>query len=399
MNYHRFFAALFAVFAIASQGGAQTSVSVAQRSSQLNKLLDQEWQWQMRDHPAGATRYGDYRYNNRWGDFSVAHEAKSTEIEKRFLARFEAIDTTGFSEQDRLDRELMVRWLKNQIEGYRLKAWEMPVNQFMGLQMELANFATQVPADSVQHYEDWITRLNSLPTVIDQLIGVLRQGEKDKLMPPKFLLEQVAAQCRSLAKIPGMQNPFAKPLAKFPKTIAPADQQRLRAAMVAAVDTNVRPAYRKLADFIATDYAPAGRTEAGIWALPNGRALYRYSVRTRASTNMSPDQIYNLGIAQVAKVEKEQTAIVRKLGFQNLKAFRESLKTNPKLYATSREEILDLFRKYVAQMRPDLPELFGTLLPKAASRCFQYRDSRKREPTLPNTIRALPTGRGPELST
>lgn len=231
--------------------------------------------------------------------------------------------------------------------------------------MAMANLANLVPADSVKHYQDWIARLNAVPTVIDQIIGVLRQGEKDKLMPPKFLLEQVVVQCRSLAKVPGMQNPFAKPLAKFPKTILPAEQQRLRAAMIAAVNTKVRPAYRKLADFIATDYAPAGRTEAGIWALPNGKALYRYLVRTRASTEMSPDQIHQLGLDQVAKIEKEEAVIARKLGFQDLKSFRESLKTDPKLYPTSREEILDLFRKYVAQMRPELPKLFGTLLPKA----------------------------------
>lgn len=143
MNNHRFFTAatllalvaatLSAIVVLGLRAEAQTSASVGQRSSQLNKLLDQEWQWRMRDRPELATAFGDYRYNNRWSEVSVAHEAKRAEVEKRFLARFESIDTTGLSERDRLNQELMAQWLKQQIEGYRLKAFEMPVNQFMGL--------------------------------------------------------------------------------------------------------------------------------------------------------------------------------------------------------------------------------------------------------------------------
>jgi uncharacterized protein (DUF885 family) len=126
----------------------------------------------------------------------------------------------------------------------------------------------------VKHYQDYIARLNAVPTMMEQVIDVLRQGEKDKLMPPRYLLEKVIVQCRSIAAPAGAKNAFAQPLAKFPATISAADQRQLQRAMVAAIDHKVRPAYVKLASFIETEYAPAGRTEAGIWSLPNGDARY-----------------------------------------------------------------------------------------------------------------------------
>jgi uncharacterized protein (DUF885 family) len=387
-------APLLSIFYMTTSVQAQTTPSLEQRRDALNKLLDEQWQYTMRESPEFATMVGDYRYNDRWSDMSLAHLAQQNEDAKKFLARFEAIDTSGFPEQDRLNKELMIRNLKDAIEGYELKTFEMPVDQMNGLHLQLAEFPATVPFDSLKHYEDYVTRLNAIPTAIDQIIEAMRQGETDGLMPPKYLLEKVLVQCGTIAEPGGAKNAFAQAALKFPGTLPAADQTRLRDAIVAAVDNKVRPAYLKLASFIRTDYAPKGRTEPGVWSLPNGDALYRYAIRTLTTTSMSADEIHRLGLEQVAEVEKQQTEIARKLGFKDLKSCRESLKTNPKVIPASREELLTLYRKYIAQMQPELPKLFG-LLPKAPVEVVAVEKFREAEAPQAEYMEGTPDGSRP----
>lgn len=373
---------------------AQSAASLEERRHSFSSLLDEQWQYTMHESPEFATVAGDYRYNDRWSDGSLAHIAQQAEDEKKFLARFEAIDSTGFPEQEQLSKELMVRGMKEDLEGYQLKTFEMPVDQFSGAQLQLAQLIAVIPFDSVKHYEDYIARLNALPQVLDRLIEVMQQGQKDKLMPPRYLLEKVVSQCRSIAAPAGAGNAFAQGLKQFPKDMQAADQKRLSAAIISAIDNKVRPAYLKLASFVETTYAPSGRTQEGIWSLPNGDALYRYFIRTQTTTNASPDQIHQLGLQQVAEIEQQQTAIAQKLGAKDLRSFRQSLKTDPKIVPTSREQILDLYRKYIAQMRPQLPKLFG-LLPKAPLEVVPVEQFREKEASAAQYIPGTPDGSRP----
>lgn len=386
--------ALAVMLIFPAQATSRASLSIQQRRDALKRLLDEQWQYTLREGPETATVFGDYRYNDRWSDISLRHQAQQNEEAKNFLVRFESIDATGFPEQEQLNLQLMIRQLKDQIEGYQLKIFEMPVDQFGGLQITLPALAATVPTDSTAHYEDYIARLNAIPTLIDQLIEVLIQGKKDKLMPPRILLEKVVVQCRSIAAVAGMQNAFVQPVANFPKTIPQATQARLRAALVQAVDTKVRPAYQKLARFIETEYVPAGQTKIGIWALPNGDAMYRYFIRTQTTTEKSPDEIYNLGIQQVREIEKEQTALALKLGGKDLKSFRQSLKTNPKLYPSSRERLLALYRKYITQMQAQLPKLFG-ILPKSSVEVVPVETFREKQVAAAEYLVGTPDGSRP----
>src|SRR5262249_18376197 len=158
-----------------------------------------------------ATILGDYRYNDKFSDFTIAHTLKQKSDAEAFVKRFEAIDTTGFAEQDRLNKELMLRQLDNGIKATDLKLYEMPVDQFNGVHLLLAQFVAAIPFDSTKHYEDYIARLNQVPGVLDKLIDVLKQGEQDKLMPPRFLLEKVVKQCQSIAEPAGEANAFGQP--------------------------------------------------------------------------------------------------------------------------------------------------------------------------------------------
>lgn len=327
----------------------------------LDTLLDEQWQGFLRDYPEQASFFGDYRYNSRWSDMSLSNAAKDEAKLQRLLKRFQAIDPHRLSDNGRLNRQLMMYWLQSDLKAYALKTHEMPLDQFNGVHLLLPILASAFPFNTTQQYDEYLVRLRAIPKLMDQVAGRARQGVKDGLVPPRYLLEKLVAQCNDLAAAAGADNVFAASLKKFPDAVPAADRERLTREIVTAVDNDVRPAYRKLARFIAEEYAPKGREQPGAWSLPNGDALYRYWIQLYASTTQSPEQIHALGLSEVARIEKAQAKIARDLGYADLKTMRERLRTDPKQHAHSREQILDLYRQYIAQMEPRLPELFGRL--------------------------------------
>ena len=344
-----------------TQGAAKPDV--ATRVAALNALLAEQWQHTLQNSPEFATILGDLRYNDRWSDASLAHAAAERKVTADFLRRFEAIDTTGFADTDKLNQQLMVRQLKSSLTSYDLKLHEMPLDQMSGVHLQLAGFVSSIPFNNTREYEDYLTRLKAVPKLFDQVTEVARQGLANRLMPPKYLLEKVVVQIASIGKPAGMDSVFAEPLKHFPKSVPATDQQRLREEILAAIEHDVRPAYAKLGEFVAKDYAPHGRSQPGVWDLPNGEAIYRFLVKETTTTDKTPAEIHAIGLAEVKRIEGEMTAIAKQRGYADLASFRKALQTDPKIHPTSREDILKRYRGFLAQMKPELPKLFG-LLPK-----------------------------------
>ena len=344
-----------------TQGAAKPDV--ATRVAALNALLAEQWQHTLQNSPEFATILGDLRYNDRWSDASLAHAAAERKVTADFLRRFEAIDTTGFADTDKLNQQLMVRQLKSSLTSYDLKLHEMPLDQMSGVHLQLAGFVSSIPFNNTREYEDYLTRLKAVPKLFDQVTEVARQGLANRLMPPKYLLEKVVVQIASIGKPAGMDSVFAEPLKHFPKSVSTTDQQRLREEILAAIEHDVRPAYAKLGEFVARDYAPHGRSQPGVWDLPNGEAIYRFLVKETTTTDKTPAEIHAIGLAEVKRIEGEMTAIAKQRGYADLASFRKALQTDPKIHPTSREDILKRYRGFLAQMKPELPKLFG-LLPK-----------------------------------
>jgi uncharacterized protein (DUF885 family) len=377
----------------ASQLSAQPA-DLAGRRQALNQLLDEQWQYTLRDSPELATIIGDYRYNDKFSDFSLAHVEQQRKQNEAFLKRFEAIDTTGFPEQEVLNKQLMVRNLKENLEATSLKLNLMPEDQFGGAHLQLAEFVQLIPFNTTKQYEDYLARLHQVPRVFDQIIAVLDQGKQDKMMPPRFLLDKVVAQIQSIDTPTGEANVFGMPVAKFPAAVSAADQKRLHDAILAAVDTEVRPAYVKLGNYIAKDYAPFGRTDPGLWSLPNGDALYRFAIRQQTTTGMDPEAIHELGLKEVERIHADMLVIAKSQGFADRKTFQESLKTNPKLIPSSREDILNTYRGYIAGMQPELPKLFG-LLPKTKVEVRPVQEYREKEAAAAEYNQGTPDGSRP----
>jgi uncharacterized protein (DUF885 family) len=334
------------------------SGSVESRLAAQNALFEEQYQSELKAHPELATSYGDYRYNDRLDDYSLAAIGEEHASDEAFLTRLQAIATTGFSEQDTLSHQLMLHILRQRASDYQFKEYEMPVSQMNGPCVDLADLPLAVPFDSVQRYEDYIARLHQIPRVFTQTQEVLRAGMKDHLMPVRFLLEKIPKQCEGVIAA----DPFLLPTGRFPASIPTDEQQRLTAAINEVVVNEVLPAYHAFGSFIASDYAPSGRTTLAVTSLPGGEQRYRNDIRRRTTRdNLTPDEIHRIGLREIDRIEADMLSIARQEGFADLASFRESLKTNPKYIPVSAEQIVDDFRRYIAQMQPKLPELFGVI--------------------------------------
>ncbi len=333
----------------------------ASTADTVKSISDAYWEFWLRSNPEAATSAGEYRYNDQLSDYSITHnESEKTEA-SALIARLKTLDATHLNEADRLDHAILMSSLNDLVRSIDLKMYEMPVDQFYGVQIAVPQIATFAPFDTVKHYEDYIARMHQIPGRFEQLTATMRQGMADKLMPPKYLLEKTVVQCRDLADPAGEKNPFASPVLHFLDTIPAADQKRLHDALIAAVDGEVRPAYKKLQQFIATEYAPQGRLDEGYWALPNGDERYQFNVHTQTTSSLTPEQIHALGLAQVADIEGQILVLAKKAGYADSKAFTKAVFADPKRKAASREQILDNFRHYISEMEPKLPQLFGRL--------------------------------------
>jgi uncharacterized protein (DUF885 family) len=356
----------------------QSQPGLEARRKALTDLLAEQWEYTMRTQPVYATIVGDKRWNDQLGDFSEEAIEKDLQEARKFLVRFEAIDSSGFPDQEVLNKELMVRDLGLQLEGARFKSWEMPVSQMSGVHIFLPELVTFVSFDSVKDYSDYIARLTQAPRAIDQTMALMRHGMKDALMPPRFLLDKVADQANAIATQAPEKTPFAQPLTKFPKSFAEDDQRRLREQGLGAIRDSVLPAYARLATFVRGEYAPKGRAEPGEWALPDGEARYALDVKQSTTTNLTPQEIHDIGLAQVAEIEARMLTVAKQFGYKSLKEFNAAIAVDPKLHGHSRQEFLDLTQKYIDQMYAKLPELFGRL-PKGKVEVMPVQEFNEKE--------------------
>jgi uncharacterized protein (DUF885 family) len=331
------------------------------RRDELNRLLADEWEYTLRTQPELSTQVGDNRYNDRLSDFSDKAIADDLEHSRQALTRFEAIDVTGFPEQEKLNRALMLRTLHETLDSAQFKDWEMPATQFGGIHLGYASLPFDSPFRNVKDYDDYVSRLHQLPRVLEQAMGHMRDGLRDHRMPPKYLLEKVSIQAQQIADDPLDKSPFTDPLRKFPDSISESERKPLREGIESAVKNEVAPAYAKFAQFVRDDYAPHGRLDPGVWALPDGEARYRFAVRHQTTTDFSADQIHQLGLKSVAQIETQMLAIAKTQGFSDLKSFNEHIRQDPKLRAQSGQQLLDLYTQYHDQMNQKLPQLFGRL--------------------------------------
>jgi uncharacterized protein (DUF885 family) len=337
---------------------------IAARSRDLSRVFNDIWQDKLKHSPEYATYLGDKRYDSDLSDLSPRATNDALARGRAFLDRLSAIDTTGLPQQEQLSAELMLRSLVEDQEGAQFKEWEMPVNQYDGLQVDLPQLADHTSFDTADDYDHYIARLGKVPLYFTQTMTNMQSGMDEHRTPPQYLMEKVVAQTQVITAQKPADSPFAEPLKRFPKTVSAADQKRISDALLDAIAKQVIPSYQRFAKFLTVVYIPACRKDPGIWAIPDGDAYYAFRIRQSTTLAKTAAEIHQIGLDEVKRDEVEMLAIVHKLGFADQKSFTAALKANPKEHPVSQDALLDAYKGYIAQMQPRLPELFGRL-PKA----------------------------------
>ena len=360
----------------------------ADRVAKQNALFEEFYQTELKNSPERATAYGDYRYNSQLGQYSLAEIARQHAEADDFLARLKAIPTDGMSDKDLLSHRILEKQLEREDVNYALKNYEMPVNQQNGVHTRLADLPNAVPFDSVPHYRDYISRLQQIPRVLEQTTEVMRQGEKDGLMPPKLVLDKLPGQCDGIIAA----NPFLEPTKKFPAEFSDADKKHLTDEITKVINDDVFPAYKKFAEFLRTEYDPKGRPELSIESLADGKRRYVEAVKTMTTVNTPPADIHEIGLKEVERITAEMTKLAENQGYKDLASFREAVNNDPKWRPASEQQILNDYKKYIHQMEPKLPELFG-LLPKSPVTVEPIPDFAKAAAT--HYVQGTPDGKRP----
>ena len=341
--------------------GAAQNLPLSNRLRTLNAIFSDYWEDRLKHNPDFASSIGDKRYNDQLPDYSVEAFNDSLARGRAFLNRLGEVDTAGMSDQEQLSKEVLVRQLIEDQEEARFKPWEMPVNQFGGLQVDLPQLVPQLTFTSVKDYDDYIARLKKVPLAFQQTTDDMSIGMDDHREPPAYLMEKVLVEVNAIANQKPEEGPFALPAQKFPASVSAEQQARIKQELLAVIAGQVAPAYLRFGKFLKSQYIPNGRSDPGLWALSDGEAYYRFLVKKSTTTDLTPAQIHQIGIDQVAQDEEQLLAIAKKLGFADVKALQIAAAGNPKLFPTSKEELLNSYRGYLDQMRPKLPQLFGRL--------------------------------------
>jgi uncharacterized protein (DUF885 family) len=363
MKLRILFTLLLSLFISAAPAFAQTP-DLQTRRKLLNDLFAQIWEDRLSHSPEFASTIGDKRFNDQLTDYSVEAYNQQLARNRQYLTRLGEIDTAGLTDQEVLSKDLMIRELVEDEEASSFKPWEMPVNQFNGLHSELPQLVQRLSFTTVKDYDDYIARLNRVPTAFRQVTDNMMTGVDDQRVPPKYLLEKVLVQVNALLALKPEDSPFARPLKKFPAAISAGEQTRIHDEVIAAITKQVYPAYQRFAKFLEATYIPAGRAEPGVWSLSDGDAYYAFRVKQSTTTDLTPAEIHKIGEDEVARDEADMLVIAKKLGYADIAALRAAIVANPKLHPNSREALLDVYRADIDHMRPKLPELFGRL-PKA----------------------------------
>jgi uncharacterized protein (DUF885 family) len=338
--------------------------TVAGRVNALNSIFADVWQDRLKHNPEFASSLGDKRYDDQLSDYSVTGYDTELARGRGYIEKLGAIDPAGLPDQVQLSRDLLLRELIENQEAARFKTWELPVNQMAGIHADLPRLVRQLSFDSAEDYDHYIARLQKIPAAFQQVTEDMNAGIDDNRTMPKYLMEKVVVQLNAIAGEKPEETPFAAPLKKFPAGISPEQQKEYGTEILDAITKQVQPAYARFAKYVTDVYIPHGRSDYGVWSIPDGDAYYAFRIRQSTTTNLTADQIHQIGLDEVKRDETEMLAIATKLGFKDIASLRAAIVANPKLHPTSKEQLLDAYRGYIDGMKPKLPQLFG-VLPKA----------------------------------
>jgi uncharacterized protein (DUF885 family) len=332
-------------------------------TQRLHELFAERWEAQLRDNPEVATYLGDRRFDDRLTDLSEAAWKRRRAANRETLARIDAIDRAKLSEADRLNYDLFRILAASAVDGDRFPHELVPVNQMGGIYSLLGELAQQIPRDTVRDHENFLARMRSYPRAVDETIALMKRGLAVGLTPPRAIVGGVAELIENqIVEDPAHSPVFELAFSRFRSSIPAGEQARLRKEALEVLRTAVVPALRKLRHFWVEEYYPATRESIAWTSVPDGEAWYAFRVREQTTTDMTPEEIHALGLSEVRRIRNEMESVMKTAGFEGtLDEFFVYLRTDPKFFHQSREELLAAYREISKRIDPELTRLFRTL--------------------------------------
>lgn len=333
-------------------------------ASRLHQIFDAEWQRTLRENPTQASQLGDRRYNRLWPDISLNAIRASQSTTRQVLDSVKSLDHSALSAEDQLNARLFEYQYESDVQEQQYSLHLLPINQRGGIQDE-DTVADVLQFDTLRDYEDWIARLKAFPVYVARTMALLRQGISEKMLHPKIVMQRVPAQIRKqLVDVP-QESPWFKPFRIFTVELSETDKLQLQKEAATAIESCILPSYRTFLEFFENEYLPACFDDVGCWQRPNGQAMYAALARRFTTTSLTPQEIHEIGIAEVDRIRAEMEVIRKEVGFEG--TFQElmtHLRTDKQFYFETPAELLNAYRECCARINPNLPQLF-LKLPRA----------------------------------
>jgi uncharacterized protein (DUF885 family) len=347
----------------------------------LHELFDADWEYTMQQNPTYASFLGDRRWNDKWEDTSLANIERQRQHTEEVLKSLAAIDRGLLPTAEQLNYDLFKRQNDEALQEFKFKSYLVPIDPMKGGIQTADTLAENLRFENVKDYQDWIARMNGIPVLMDQTIALMQEGLREKIKPPKIIMQRIGGQIDKQIVAPE-DSGFYLPFKRFPKSISEADQKRLSDSARAAIETSVLPSYKKLKDYFTNEYFPNCFDQVGAWQLPNGDAYYAFQVAKHTTTNLTPEQIHNLGLAEVKRIRAEMESIKEKTGFKGtMPEFFNFLRTDPQFFYKTGDELLEASRANAKRIDPLLVREFKVL------------------PRIPYGVTPIPASTAPDQTT
>ena len=373
-------AALIAVvFLVAGCGESQTesvtqtpaeATEAADPGATLHALFDEHFERNLEMNPLSATFIGDYRYNDKMANSnSPEYRAAAKAMDEEFLARLLEIDRDQLGYQDQLSYDLFRIYREQSLEGYQFPFHLQPINQFYSITnffVQLGSGTSAHPFKTVKDYEDFLSRADDFSVIIDQIITNMKIGMEEGVTQPRILMEKLVPQIDAHIVDNPEDSNFYGPVANMPEDFSDADRERLTAAYEDKISTVIVPAYQRISNFLGDEYLANARDTVGLYAQPNGDDWYAYMVRVRTTTDMTPDEIHQIGLDEVARIHEEMRGVMETVGFDgDLKEFFEFVNTDDQFFYDEPDELIQGYRDMSDHITELSKELFD-VMPKTA---------------------------------
>ena len=358
------------------------SLSSARASDEaLQSIIDEHWAWALEQYPEYRLEYGDRSGNDQWTDMSLKAIRARQADRAAFAARLEALEPATLSETARLNRQMLLRDLRDDIADTEQGLDLMSINMRTGPQHR-HSMAERLPFNTEQDYRDWLSRLRKLPEQLAQYQALMEQGIAENRVQARVVMQRVPDQIDRVISEDPTASPFFKAFRTIPTDIDPKVAESLQQEARRVITEVLNPAYRQFGDFVEGTYLPATRKQPGIGALQGGKAIYRHVANKYTTTDLSPEEIHQIGLDEVARIRSEMEAVIAEVGFNgDIQAFNNHLRTSPEFYYDSPEALLEAYQAVSKRLDPELPKLFGKL------------------PRMPYGVRPIPAEIAPDTTT